>query len=89
MARKRWRTPKAKKGELKACYGSEYGDLDIYYCYNGINMSCDSRLLSSFFEYQKSHEGFTLREELKRRGYDITTLKFSIQKLKQSETGNE
>lgn len=80
---KRWRTPSAKPGELKIAYGKEYADLDVFYCHGAAGADkCDSRLLSYFFEGIKGYDGLNLREELVRRGYDITTIKFSIQQKK-------
>ena len=79
---KRWRKPTAKTGELKVAFGKYEGELDIFYCYpeNESGMSRDSRMLSAFFEWLKGYDGLTLRQELERRGYDITTLKFSVMK---------
>lgn len=78
---KRWRAPNAKKGELLAKYGKEYGELDIYYCWNGDEqMGRDSKMLAHAFESIDIFDGNNLREELEKRGYDITTLKFSIHK---------
>ena len=78
---KRWRTPQAKPNELKIAYGKEYGDLDLYYCHGGEGaLRCDSRLLSHFIEGVTYFEDRNLRQELEHRGYDITTLKFTIQK---------
>ena len=80
---KRWRRPKAKPSELKVVYGKEHGELDLYYCHGGEGAyRCDGRLLAHLFENVDCHEGRNLREELARRGYDITTFKFSIQKVK-------
>lgn len=80
----RQRRPKAKPGELLVRYGREYGDEDLFYCYpeNGCGMSRDSRLLMQAFERTVLFKeiGRTLRQELELRGYDITTLKFSIMK---------
>lgn len=80
--KKRFRAPKAKEGELLAKYGQEYGDKDIYYCWpeNECGMRADSRLVMSALEGVKIHDDKTLRELLIERGYDITTLKFTIRK---------
>ncbi len=78
---KRWREPKAKPGELKIAYGKQYSDLDLFYCHGGQGAyGCDSRLLSHFIEGVTYFEGRNLRQELEHRGYDITTLKFTIKK---------
>lgn len=78
---KRWRAPKAKPGELKIAYGKSEGDIDLFYCHGGEGASKrDSRMLSHFIEGTTYFEGRNLRQELEYRGYDITTLKFSIQR---------
>lgn len=78
---KRWRTPKAKPGELKIAYGQECGDLDLYYCHGGAGADKrDSRMLSHFVEGVKGFDDRNLRQELEHRGYDVTTLKFTIQR---------
>lgn len=80
MSNKRWRTPSAKPGELKVAFGQEHGELDLYYCHGGGGAGrADSRLLSIAFESTDIIDGKNLRQELQDRGYDITTLKFSIQ----------
>jgi hypothetical protein len=80
--RKRFRTPKAKDGELLVKYGKEYGDEDLFYCYpdNECGMGRDSKMLMLAFERTLLLDGKTLRQELDARGYDITTLKFSVMK---------
>jgi hypothetical protein len=77
---KRFRMPVAKKGELLVKYGKEYGDEDLFYCYpdNDCGMKRDSKLLMLAFERPLQLNGLTLRQELEARGYDITTLKFSV-----------
>lgn len=40
----------------------------------------DGRVLHDFFSHVKGSLGTTFIEELEKRGYDITTLKFSISK---------
>lgn len=75
----RLRVPEAKVGELKACYGKVDGDKDIYYCHGGGGaVGADSRMLANFIEGVE-YNGKTLKAELEARGYDTTTLKFSIQ----------
>jgi hypothetical protein len=81
---KRLRAPKAKDGELLVKYGKEFGDEDLFYCYpdNECGMKRDSRMLMLAFERTVlfQEDGRTLRQELEARGYDITTLRFSIMK---------
>lgn len=85
--KKRYRTPVAKPNELLVKYGQEYGNRGLYYCYpeNGCGMKCDSRIVMTAFERAPIYEGKTMREELEARGYDITTLKFSIMKKVNNE----
>lgn len=81
LKHKRFRLPTAKPGELRVAYGKERFDRpDVFYCHgaHGADRS-DARLLSHFFEEVKGLTGKTLRQELEERGYDITTIKFSVQ----------
>jgi len=84
MAKKRWGIPDAKPGELKAKYGREElsGEADIQYCWSGEGGSSkrDARILSDALEHVPVCDGNSLRKELELRGYDITTLKFSVMK---------
>lgn len=81
---RRFRMPRAKPGELLVKYGQEHGDQDLYYCWpsNDSGMKRDSRVVMSALEEAKILEDKTLRQLLEERGYDITTLKFTIQKRK-------
>jgi hypothetical protein len=90
--RKKYRRPKAKPGELKVQWGKlPYDSPDICYCWGGDGAtSSDGSLLHcmfSGFSWRKSdsfgaiqNDGYL--KELEARGYDLTTLKFSIQKKK-------
>lgn len=88
---KRFRRPKLKDGELRVYYGKLPHDCpDIIFEWHGdASMKRDSRLLHFYFGSQQpdwhvqplfSKMNLSLLEELKDRGYDITTLKFSIMK---------
>ena len=77
---KRWRSPKAKDGELKVQYGKLPLDSpDIIYVGGNGTSRPDRRLLHYIFSLGH-FDGKSLYEELESRGYDLTTLKFSIQK---------
>lgn len=79
---KRIRVPTAKPGELKACYGrAERGDTpDLCYVWGGGGAeSADGRVLSQALEGAEVFDGKNLRQELEARGYDLTTLRFTIQ----------
>jgi hypothetical protein len=70
-----------KDGELSASFGylSDNG-ADIYYTNGPGCASADSRCLAYAFEDVPVHDGKGLRKLLEARGYDMTTLRFTIQK---------
>lgn len=87
---KRWRAPKAKPGELVARWGKVDGMVDV--CYNwgdGIG-KCDASLLNTVIACKRFRPSLnnpggyeadpSFLDELTARGYDLTTLRFSIQK---------
>jgi len=47
---------------------------------DGPQVKPDAHMLYGVFAYEKVYDGRTFVEELKRRGYDVTTLRFSIMK---------
>ncbi|UWR74105.1 hypothetical protein [Phaeobacter inhibens] len=72
----------AKTGQLRAGWGRpERGaEPDLCYAWGGGGASkSDSRLICNALEQAGTSSGKTLREELEARGYDIATLKFSIE----------
>lgn len=88
---KRFRRPKLRDGELRVYWGKLPGDEpDVIYEWRGeVGMKRDSRLLSyhlgskhadPFDKHPFSKMNPSLFEELEARGYDLTTLRFSIQK---------
>lgn len=83
--KKRYRIPKLKPNELSICYGIEERGCnpDVLYCHGGEGAtSSDSKLLCYFIEGVTYFENRNLRQELEHRGYDITTIKFSIKKTR-------
>ena len=86
---KRYRRVKAKPGELKVAYGKgSYGsETDLFYAWGEGVHKGSANVLSHFLEEIKDG-GLTLRQELQERGFDITTLKFSIQKLPVKESSD-
>lgn len=83
--RRRYRTPRAKPGELLIRYGQEDGERDLYYCHGGEGATrADTNLLMDAFNTTKLLSGKTLIEELTARGYDLETLRFSIQQKPRS-----
>ncbi|MEH3108939.1 MAG: hypothetical protein PGN22_03105 [Agrobacterium cavarae] len=92
---KRWRVPTPKPGVLEAKYGKDesYNRPSIVYVHGGAGSSRpDARLLSTVFEGTDistgkpifGEVGRSFVKELEDRGYDITTLRFSI-KLKATQ----
>ncbi len=91
---KRFRRPKLKDGELRIYWGKlPHESPDVVLSWQGDrSMKRDSALLH-YYICSKHPDLFakplfsvmkpSLIEELESRGYDITTLKFSIQKKKQ------
>ena len=88
---KRWRAPKAKPGELKAQWGKVEGDEDLAFAWGDGVSRCDARLLNSILANKRFYPSFkgalgtyeteqSFVDELEARGYDIRTLKFSVQK---------
>lgn len=88
---KRVRRPKLKEGELRVYWGRLHGDYPdvIYEWLGGASMRRDSALLHNCIGskqpdcfatplFSKMHP--SLLEELESRGYDLTTLRFSIMK---------
>lgn len=82
---KRWRAPKAKPGQLKAQWGKVDGMDDLCYAHGDGVPRVDARLLHNALtaeRYQAFDNTWSLSfcDELEARGYDLTTLKFSIEK---------
>jgi hypothetical protein len=100
MTRKRWHTPTAKPGELKAAYGREdrHCSPSLLYVWGGKGaQKPDARILGAAFEDKRQGYAFpsmaieqrpSLIEELEARGYDITTLRFSIRMKDEPDTPN-
>ena len=91
-SKKRYRTPTAKPGELKIVYGraSRYDEPDICAVWGGggadkpdartVMHALTERRMVPAFPSLKYEERPSLIEELEARGYDITTLRLSIQR---------
>lgn len=82
---RRVRVPTAKPGELKAAWGRpDRGERpDVVYAWGVGACSPDARVLAAAFEDAEVFDGKTLRQVLIDRGYDITTLRFSVQRSAQ------
>ena len=89
VKRKRRKSPKRMKdGELSASYGylPDNGE-DIYYTNGPGCHSADARVLCHALETVVIHDGKGLRKILEERGYDLKTLRFTIQKKIQPVEG--
>jgi hypothetical protein len=80
--------PSPKSGQIVVGWATEkHSDPGLVYCRLGDRlMSRDTNMLGNFFETQLGLHGRTLIEELKERGYDLSTFRFSIQKLPLDQT---
>lgn len=81
MAKRRFRAQHAKPGELKAYYGRAEGDgPDVCFAWGeGVQKANGAYLAFDVFNSD-------FRREMEERGFDITTLRFSIHK-KSTQTG--
>ena len=96
---RRYRTPVAKAGEVKIVYGKadRYDAPDLCAVWGGGGADkCDAGMIMHALTEQRTGYNLTLMkpeprpslvDELEARGYDITTLKFSIQR--KATTPNE
>lgn len=92
MSGRRWRTPTAKPGEVKIVYGraDRYDAPDICAVWGGggadksdartVMHALTERRMVPTFPSLKYEARPSLIEELEARGYDITTLRFTIQR---------
>lgn len=80
--RKRLRRVQAKPGQLLAQWGRDDGDdVGVVYAAGGGGVgTSDAGMLSTAFNYVKGLHGTTLVKELEARGFDLTTLRFSIER---------
>lgn len=89
MKKKRFRAPIAKPGDLKMYWGKVQDSLSHQVCgaWGDGSSKRDLHLLFGALceprnRYMASEQYPSIVDELIARGYDITTLKFSIQKIK-------
>ena len=83
VRRKRRKPPKRMKdGELSVSYGylRDESSEAIYYTNGPGCHSADARVMAHAFEGVEIHDGKSLAKVLEARGYDMTTLRFTIQK---------
>lgn len=84
MRRPRGRMPSPKPGQLQVGWACEdrFVNPELHFCYGGGGAtSRDNHMLINAFHLAKTASGKCLVEELVDRGYDLSTLKFSIEKL--------
>ncbi|BAQ84260.1 hypothetical protein [uncultured Mediterranean phage uvMED] len=87
---KRYRRPKVQEGQIKFQKGKIDGESDMCIFYGDNVPSCDRALIMNIFCSKRLQMGSkllsryefdpSLIDELEKRGYDIDTLKFSIEK---------
>ena len=86
---KRYRNIKAKPGQLKVQYGKlPYDEPDLIFAWGDGTNKADSHLLMNALHEERYHPfdkswSPGVVDELEKRGYDITTLKISIEKKKE------
>jgi hypothetical protein len=86
---KRYRRPKTKEGQIVAQLGKVDGDIDICIFYGDNVPRCDRALVLNAlcggrmrFDFDNQRPAFdpSLIDELDARGYDLDTLRFSIER---------
>jgi hypothetical protein len=81
---KRYRRPKVYQGQIKMQMGKDYGEVDMCVFYDKLVPRCDRSLVLNALCGQKLNWKQELEPsliaELERRGYDLDTLRFSIEK---------
>ena len=86
---KRYRAPKVSEGQIKMQRGRIDGSVDMCIFYGDNTPRCDRALVMNAFAFDrldyKGERQPSLVEELEKRGYDMDTLKFSIEK--KADTG--
>lgn len=79
--KRRLRAPVTKPGQLQAYWGRPQPGAkpSVVYAWGGAGAcKAEGRLLSEALEHLDVFEGKSLVQELEARGYDISTLRFSI-----------
>jgi hypothetical protein len=85
MKKKIYRAPKVVEGQIKAQRGKIDGDVDMCIFYGDNVPRCDRALVMNIL-YSDRYDTFerksspSFAEELKARGYDLNTFKFSIER---------
>ena len=84
---KRYRRPKVIEGQIKMQRGNVDGAPDMCIFYGDNVPRCDRALVMNTFYFEKYDTGTREKKpsfisELEKRGYDIETLRFSIERKK-------
>lgn len=84
---KRYRRPKVIEGQIKMQRGKVDGETDMCVFYGDNTPRCDRALVMNTFCFGSYDTGtkekrLSFIEELERRGYDLETLRFSIERKK-------
>lgn len=82
---KRWRTVAAKAGQLLVRYGRLDGDSDLIFAWGDGTRKADGICVMDAIMRAPVLDDKPLVKILIERGYDITTLRFSIQKRTQDD----
>ena len=81
---KRYRAPKVREGQIKMQRGRIDGAVDMCIFYGCSTQRCDRALMMDVICSDslnwKSEVVPSLMDELEKRGYDLDTLRFSIEK---------
>lgn len=78
---KRRRAPRAKPGELRAVWAKSVEGRDLHFIRGeGVPRADGALLCHALTSKHYTTDERSLAEELHRRGYDLTTLRFSIRK---------
>lgn len=90
---KRYRIKKPKPGQITISFGKLDGQYELVYSYDDSDLPQGVRigkptinLLMMVFENVEAHEGRTLIQVLQDRGYDLSTLKLTIDR--RTDEGN-
>jgi hypothetical protein len=83
MKNPRGRMPNPKPNQLMVGWAAErHDEPTLQFCYGGGRVGPrDNNMLMSAFHTAKLPSGNTFVEELIERGYDLSTLRFSVEKL--------
>lgn len=94
---KRYRRPKTKEGQIISQRGKVDGEVDMCLFYGDNVPRCDRALVMNVLYSERQYTDIATRQpkylpsfadELEARGYDLDTLRFSIERKAQPEDGD-